>query len=124
MHFVGVDEAIGALREGMESEVPRAMLTVCSIVADEAARQHPYQNRTGNLQRHTVPGRVTGAVGTGALRGEVVGDMPYGSFVDGGTSRSRAYPFLIPAFRRSVDAIDATLDRGLQDGVTRGGWAP
>lgn len=124
MHFVGLDEAIADLRAGVEAELPHTMLTVCSIVADEAARQHPYQNRTMNLQRHTVPGRVTGGVSSGRLRGEVLGDMFYGSFVDEGTSRNRAYPFLLPAFRRADYALDATLDRGLQVGALRGGWAP
>jgi hypothetical protein len=122
-HFEGVNECLADLLAGLDGGLSETMHTVDVIVADEAAARHPYQNRTWNLQRHTVPGRVTGSVRTN-FHGAVHGDMFYGSFVDEGTSRSRPYPFLFPAYVRAEPAVSASMDRGLMLSVQRGGWAP
>lgn len=73
-------------------------------VIERAKSAHPYTDRTGDL---------TDSIGEDGWRFDrrsaqvdVVAAMPYASFVERGTSRSRAYPFLewrIPEAERSID---------------------
>ena len=64
--FLDVERAIAELSAAIEQEVPRGALDGARIVAEEAAANHPYTNRTGLLQSRTQAGRVRGS----ALRGE------------------------------------------------------
>lgn len=110
----------GVVADGLarlDEELARAALDGARIVAEEAASNHPYTNRTGRLQSRTQAGRVTGTASRGAVRVDVLGDTRYGGFVEHGTSRSRPYPYLGPAWvRREGDfarVIEAALERGL-----------
>ena len=121
---MNVDLLISELLASLDEEVPAAMNAAARLVADDAANQHPYQNRTGRLQSRTVPGVVRGLVSRGLVTGEVLGDTPYGSFVDQGTSRNRPYPFLEPAFARKEPEVDALLDNALERAATRAWGTP
>jgi len=113
--FLDVERAIAELSAAIEQEVPRGALDGARIVAEEAAANHPYTNRTGLLQSRTQAGRVRGSALRGLIRAEVLGDTRYGGFVEHGTSRNRAYPYLGPAWVRRQDdfarAVDAALER-------------
>jgi hypothetical protein len=110
-----VDQAIAELLGAIEQELPRGALEGSRIVAEEAATNHPYTNRTGRLQSRTQAGRVRGSALRGLIRAEVLGDTRYGGFVEHGTSRSRPYPYLGPAWVRRQDdfarAVEAALER-------------
>lgn len=113
--FLDVERAIAEMLGAIEQELPKGALDGARIVAEEAATNHPYTNRTGRLQSRTQAGRVRGSALRGLIRAEVLGDTRYGGFVEHGTSRSRPYPYLGPAWVRRQDdfarAVDAALDR-------------
>lgn len=117
-----LERAVGELQASLERELAAGMLTVARMVADEAATRHPYTNRTGTLQRRTVAGRVRGSLRVGHWTAEVLGDTPYGGFVEFGTSRNRPYPYLVPAWGRRADDAAATIGRSLEDAARRAGW--
>jgi hypothetical protein len=113
--FLDVERAIAEMLSAIEQELPKGALEGARIVAEEAAANHPYTNRTGRLQSRTQAGRVRGSALRGLIRAEVLGDTRYGGFVEHGTSRNRPYPYLGPAWVRRQDdfarAVDAALER-------------
>lgn len=113
--FLDVGQAIAEMLAAVEQELPRGALEGARVVAEEAATNHPYTNRTGRLQSRTQAGRVRGSALRGLIRAEVLGDTRYGGFVEHGTSRSRPYPYLGPAWVRRQDdfarAVEASLER-------------
>ncbi len=113
--FLDVERAIAEMLGAIEQELPKGALDGARIVAEEAATNHPYTNRTGRLQSRTQAGRVRGSALRGLIRAEVLGDTRYGGFVEHGTSRSRPYPYLGPAWVRRQDdfarAVEAALER-------------
>lgn len=115
--YLDVEPIIGALLASIDGAVADGVLSGARIVAEEAASRHPYQNRTGLLQSRTQAGRVTGQASRGRVSVSVLGDTRYGSFVEEGTSRSRPYPYLAPAWERREEdfarAVDAALEQGL-----------
>jgi hypothetical protein len=116
--YLDVEPLIGAILASVDDAVAEGVLDGARVVAEQAAAVHPYTNRTGNLQRRTQAGRVVGRASRGLVRDDVLGDTRYGSFVEEGTSRNRAYPYLAPAWlvRESDFAriVDEALTRGLE----------
>ena len=116
--YLDVEPLIGAILASVDDAVAEGVLDGARVVAEQAAAVHPYTNRTGNLQRRTQAGRVVGRASRGLVRVDVLGDTRYGSFVEEGTSRNRAYPYLVPAWlvRESDFAriVDEALTRGLE----------
>jgi hypothetical protein len=96
--YLDVEPLIGAILASVDDAVAEGALDGARVVAEQAAAVHPYTNRTGNLQRRTQAGRVVGRASRGLVRVDVLGDTRYGSFVEEGTSRNRAYPYLAPAW--------------------------
>ena len=116
--YLDVEPLIGAILASVDDAVAEGALDGAHVVAEQAAAVHPYTNRTGNLQRRTQAGRVVGRASRGLVRVDVLGDTRYGSFVEEGTSRNRAYPYLAPAWlAREADfarIVDEALTRGLE----------
>ena len=116
--YLDVEPLIGAILASVDDAVAEGVLDGARVVAEQAAAVHPYTNRTGNLQRRTQAGRVVGRASRGLVRVDVMGDTRYGSFVEEGTSRNRAYPYLAPAWvAREADfarIVDEALTRGLE----------
>lgn len=93
-----------ARAERVLSDAPLVIVTAAVKAGAKAARErHPYTNRTGDLERETQ-GEIV-AAGPGFADGEIKADMPYASFVDKGTSRSRAYPFMIIAEEQAASTL-------------------
>lgn len=120
--LLGIDRALDGLLEGLDVELPEAVTACAKLTADEAARQHAYTSRSGDLEKRTVPGVTSGTFSQGTLHGEALGDMPYGKFVDEGTTRSRAYPFLAPAAARTEGDAAREIERGAEQAARRAGW--
>ena len=118
----GFEEAATALLAALEEEMPGAVDEVARGIAEEAAANHPYSNRTGLLEQRTVAGATEGRFSEDDLRGEVLGDTRYGRFVDEGTSRMAARPFLAPAEQRKQGASGEALEAGLRRAAERAGW--
>jgi HK97 gp10 family phage protein len=113
--ITGADEwaarADRAVMEGLES----AVTEIARLAVADAVATHPYTDRTGNLTASIGPMPVT--VDGGVVRGGVEAQMPYARFVEEGTSRMDALPFLGPALARTeadadrivLDALDTAL---------------
>lgn len=114
-----VEPLIGALLAAIDEEVDRGALEGARVVAEQAATVHPYTNRTGTLQRRTQAGTVSGRASRGKVSVDVLGDTPYGGFVEDGTSRSRAYPYLAPAWRAKQEDFARIVDGALERGLAR-----
>lgn len=94
-------EGIEELEREAEREIDRTLVphlvTAVKVASDagaaEARARHPYMDRTGDLTRSTegdepvVRGR--------SVEGGISADEDYASYVDRGTSRAKAYPFMI-----------------------------
>lgn len=107
-----ISAAIDRMQAAMEAEMLPLMLDVGEHVAAEARSGHTYTNRTGRLEASTRHGAASGRWRTG-YRVDVVARRPYASFVDEGTSRNRAYPYLLPAWRRSEEWAEQQVERVL-----------
>lgn len=79
--------------------VQAAQITQALIVND-ARSDHPYKDRTGNLTNSIQPGDVV--VDDVEVTAFVEARMEYATFVEFGTSRAHAYPFLTPAMLRQL----------------------
>lgn len=117
--FFDIEPALGAAAAAIDDEVEDAMERGAKIVADDAAATHPYQNRTGELQRRTVPGRVTGRASRGRVRATVIADTKYASYVNDGTERMAARPFLEPALERREGDVLAEVEAGIGTALAR-----
>ena len=114
-----IEPLIGAILASVDEAVAVGVLDGARVVAEDAATTHTYQNRTGLLQSRTQAGRVTGLASRGSVSVDVMGDTRYGSFVEEGTSRNRAYPYLAPAWRRRGDDFARVVDAAIERGLTR-----
>lgn len=80
-------------------------------VVNDARNDHPYKDRTQNLTNSIQPGAVE--VTDDTVIAYVEARMQYASFVEFGTSRARAYPFLTPALLRNSNGFRKNLARQL-----------
>jgi len=110
-------DGLRALRSGVDDGLERAIRATSRAVRDEARRSHAYADRTGRLTRSIAVRPTGGTFSRGTLEGGVVAAMPYASYVEDGTSRSRAFQYLGTAWvlqrddaeRRVQDALEAAL---------------
>lgn len=98
-------EWIDAFERDLSSSLPFALMDGAMVVADEAVSSHTYTNRTGRLQASTRADSVRGSWRSGYTV-SVVGAMPYGSFLEEGTSRIQGYAFLLPAYARREAQVE------------------
>lgn len=117
--FFDVEPAIGALLGALDEELERGAIEGAHAVAEDAATTHTYQNRTGRLQNRTRAGRAIGRASSGALRVDVLGDTRYGSYVEEGTSRSRPYPYLAPAWVRTQGEFARIVEQAIERATWR-----
>ncbi len=94
----GITEIVANIKKyeaRSERRIKIAIDMTQSQVVTEARTNHPYQDHTENLTNSIQ--KIPIQVERGSIVGQVEAYMPYASKVEGGTSRSRAYPFLAPA---------------------------
>ena len=122
-----ISAAIDRMQAAMEAEMLPLMLDVGEHVAAEARSGHTYTNRTGRLEASTRHGAASGRWRTG-YRVDVVARRPYASYVDEGTgdhttasgaerAGNRAYPYLLPAWRRSEEWAEREVERVLINAI-------
>jgi hypothetical protein len=98
--------ALDSFGDALEDEMEAVFARGAQRVVDHAKQNHRFANRTGQLESTM---RATGARGTflrGTMVAEAVAPMPYASFVEQGTHRSRPYPYLQPALEAAQDFIE------------------
>lgn len=112
-----VDAALSRLHVNLRGGV----LDAAKQGINEAKRNHPYTDRTGTLSgyRESEDGGATSAEQVDGLPdGEEAADMvwppDYASFVDKGTSRSRAYPYTPQAREHAEKALQRNTERAVE----------
>jgi hypothetical protein len=120
--FTGLDQAIDAIERSLGEELPHGMASAAEVVADEAKAEHPFENRTGDLEAsiHAEPAPF---VGLRDLEARVVASMDYASYVEDKPD----FAYLEPAGRSAeYGVIDATapLDDAMQRAADDAGWKP
>lgn len=100
-------------------ELQRAVFPAAELIRAEASKRAP--RRTGALADHIIteiadkgPGKITFAIGPDK-------DRFYGVFVEFGTVKMSAQPFLFPAFESKKAEALQLLRQNLLSAVTRGG---
>lgn len=99
----GLDKLVKNISK-YSDEVLKGVVAACQMtqarIVNDARNDHPYKDRTGNLTNSIVPGEVV--IDDKEVTAYVQARMQYASFVEFGTSRARAYPFLTPAMLRNA----------------------
>lgn len=104
--FPNFDRIVGDALAALDRAGADAMVEIVGKVADAARVAHVYQNRTGDLEASTQPGRVSGSLTShGGITAEVVADMPYGSFLE----ERGQWRFLLPAYVRVQDEASSLM---------------
>ena len=107
---------IDILKDTVVTAQATGMAQVSKDVADYAKSNHPFQNRTGNLEASIQPEPVEleGNIITGVVRA----GMEYSVWVEHGSSRSAPYPFMEPAKEANkqnlIDTMKAVTERAQQ----------
>lgn len=112
----GFTKDVARLKKTIETGVQQGLLRAAQAVASEAASHHAYHNRTGALEAATQVGEVSGSLKSGTLTAEVVGDTPYGEYVE------RKMPFLEPAAETALDGAMSIVEDELQKAIDAAGW--
>lgn len=112
MRLVGVDAWASELKGALAEELAEGMTRGGEMVAAEARANHDYENRSGDLEERTMVG---GPATTTANRVSipVVGDTPYGKWIEEGTSRIRPRRFLANALTRRLSGVVAEVNVAL-----------
>lgn len=118
VRIFGLEDALGDLEAALDAEIQQGMLRAAQSVADEAAANHAYHNRTGALQAGTQAGEVRGEASSGEIVVEVVGDTEYGEYVESNPD----FAFLAPAVERADTRMQDEIDAALERAAQRAGW--
>ena len=110
--------SLRALPGHLDDTVQAAVERSAEAVADTARRDHPYMNRTGDLEASTEPDRASGAFTSDTLHCAVVAGMPYASYVE-----ARGYAFLEPALQRNEARVAQEFFQAFEAAVARSGLA-
>ena len=87
---------INVLKDATLTAQAAGMASVTIDVANHAKQNHPFQNRTENLENsiHPLPVELEK---DSVIVGAVKAGMEYAEYVEFGTSKSAPYPYLVPA---------------------------
>ncbi|NLH60632.1 MAG: hypothetical protein GX452_04435 [Ignavibacteriales bacterium] len=94
-----------------KTKLSNALQYCGELVVNYAKQNHTFKNRTTNLEKsiHEEAHEIAGV-----LEEWVIAGMPYASFVEFGTSRMAAKPFLVPALEANKDTIIRILSEVLK----------
>lgn len=115
----GYDQMIARLNAiaDMNDEALIALEAGATLIETHAKDNAPFKNRTGHLRK-----RITTAVISKTKNQESVGvgsNMEYAPHVEFGTKRSKAYPFLRPAFDAKKDEVVDFVRKELEEIMKR-----
>ena len=101
------------IKEAVPVAVASAMGVVTQEIAQEAQQNHYFQNQTGNLEASIQALPVIEK--NGEIIGQVKAGMEYAQYVEFGTSKISAKPFLTPAIESNqknvIDTVVAAIER-------------
>lgn len=95
--LAGLDAALDGIARGVERAAKRTVERHGERVAGAAKTEHPYTDRAGDLTASIEGLPATGAALDGAMIGGTAAGAGHASYVEEGTPRAKAYPFIEPA---------------------------
>jgi HK97 gp10 family phage protein len=101
------------VRAAIRAGCRRGVAFGVELGAAEAHHKHPFQNRTGRLEA-SIDGRVTGSNEDGT-QGVIEATAPYAGFVNDGTSKTKAYPFMPIAEKACEKTLIEEINAGIDD---------
>lgn len=128
--LTGLAEQVQRLSYALDDGVPEAAERGAVFVAEQAARAHTFQNRTGELEASITARPATGLFTRDTLVVEVAAEADYASYVEydvaddppdqpGGLSPR---PFLRPAWESQEQVFGAEIEQALAAAAKRAGW--
>lgn len=128
--LVGVEKCLDELAAALSDEVTTAVDVVGQDAALDAARNHNddspgrerYCNRTGDLTASIEALAPMGDLVETGITGGVVAGMEYASYVEEGTDRARAFPYLSPAQIATEPRLQDQGERALDRAAGTDGW--
>jgi hypothetical protein len=115
-----------ALFDALDDEMAHAIERAGEIIAEEARQNHAFTNRTGDLEASIRSIPPVGRFLDGTLRGGVVADMPYASYVEGSEigaeASASARPFLQPALEQKQSELDDEVQAAANRAAERAGF--
>lgn len=117
-----VVDAFRALRPALNNELEKAVRATGRAVAREAKRNHAYTDRTGDLTRSIKALPVTGTFTADTLSGGATATTPYAGYVEEGTERMRARPYLSTAYTMELPETVERFQTAVEAAVRRAGF--
>lgn len=111
-------DEINRFQDALDVEMDVAAFRGGEIAAQYAQQNHPYQNRTGDLEASTRALDATGQFSRGDLLGGVIADTDYAQYVDGRPE----FQFLEPAVNRTHAYIEHEFEEAFERAARRAGW--
>jgi len=103
----GVNQKLVAILSRRQKALVDAVQETQALVVNDATLVVPV--KTGFLRNSIKPGKVEVDARTGSAEGTVTADAEYASFVELGTSRQRAQPYMIPAVMKNRNVFNRLL---------------
>lgn len=105
----------------IENIADEALQAGGKVILDEASRTNAFNDRTGTLRKAIKLGKTKGSKGQKyVLIGVFKKDAYYGRFIEYGTKKKSARPFLRPAFETKKDEALKEIGRVLKEAIDRG----
>jgi hypothetical protein len=117
-----VEAAFDRLTNALDDEFERCFTRAGEAIAGIAKRTHKFRNHTEDLEGSIEGVPATGTLSAGTLQAAAVAGEDYASFVEGGTSRSRAYPFMEPAGALYEPLLEHDAADAFERAFRRAGW--
>jgi HK97 gp10 family phage protein len=103
----------------LDSEVKIALEQAALIVETDAKLTHPWNNDTGHLQASITHRLISQSAGR--VNAEVGTNVVYGKYLEFGTEKMRARPWLFPALNRNKSKIDLIIKKSVKKAVDDAG---
>lgn len=125
IEFSGMDELLAKLQDIADNVaktlIDDALKAAAIPVLEEAKNTSAFADRTGSLREGLRVGAVKAKNGTryievGIGKGDIT-KMFYGKFVEWGTSKEAARPFLQPALEKNKDTVKDIMENELRRGL-------
>lgn len=124
IELTGVDEILNRLQQigaNLGKLENKALKNAAEPVLDDAKATNAFKNRSGKLRKGL---KITNVKKKDGMKYILVGvdrgdnsEVFYGKFIEFGTSKMPARPFLQPAYEKNKDNIKRTIAETLKEGL-------
>ena len=135
--LTAVEVALDDMSDALDRQIADALTDIDNLIAADAAANHTFTNRTGDLEASIQSRPQRGTWINGTLSGGVDAGESYGSYLEEGTGDGYhaftsqidndsvdygPWAFLTPAMLRQDNVIDGRLETALIQATNDAGW--